>query len=139
MPSNSRKNALRRNPAGRSARQKGFTLIEVLVALAIIGVAMAAALRAMGVMIDNNRALHDKTLAMLAAENMLAQLRLEQTLPRAGTRSEPCAQGGEAMVCEIEFTNSLNRRFRQVTVRVHEQGRDGATLGMLSGLLSNLQ
>jgi len=75
-------------------RERGFTLIEVLVALAIIAVAMGAALRATGVMAANNRALQDKTLALLAAQNALTQLRLEQTLPRAGSRAGACPRRG---------------------------------------------
>lgn len=122
-------------------RQRGFTLIEVLVALAIIAVAMGAALRATGVMAENNRALQDKTLALLAAQNALAQLRLEQALPRAGTRNAPCAQGGRALQCEMEFTNSMNRSFRQVSIRVRDAGaaQADAVLLQLDGLLSSLR
>ena len=49
-------------------------------ALAIIAVALAAALRATGLMAANNRALQDKALALIAAQNALVLLRLEQTL-----------------------------------------------------------
>ena len=122
-------------------RERGFTLIEVLVALAIIAVAMGAALRATGVMAANNRALQDKTLALLAAQNALTQLRLEQALPRAGTQMVPCPQGGLALQCELVFTNSMNRSFRQVAVKVHDaaSSRDGAILLQLDGLLSSLR
>ncbi|CAB3920101.1 type II secretion system minor pseudopilin GspI [Achromobacter piechaudii] len=125
----------------RAHGQRGFTLIEVLVALAIIAVAMAAALRATGVMTANNRALQDKTLALLAAQNALTQLRLEQSLPRAGTQTVPCPQGGRALQCELVFTNSLNRSFRQVSVNVHDvaSSRPDAVLLQLDGLLSSLR
>ncbi|ARP94374.1 type II secretion system minor pseudopilin GspI [Bordetella genomosp. 13] len=121
-------------------RERGFTLIEVLVALAIIAVAMGAAMRATSVMISNNRALQDKTLALMAAENALAQLRLEQTLPQPGKRTVACPQGGQAMQCELIVTSSLNRSFRQVTVRVHPAGDAGeTTIAQLSGLVSTLR
>ncbi|HYG43172.1 MAG TPA: type II secretion system minor pseudopilin GspI [Bordetella sp.] len=126
----------RRRPA---AAQRGFTLIEVLVALAIIAVAMGAAVRATQVMLDNNRAIRNKTLALLAAENALAQLRLEQSFPRAGTQTQPCPQGALPLRCELEIRNSLNRNFRQVTVHVRDPSQDGATLAELTGLLSRIR
>ncbi|MCD0506187.1 type II secretion system minor pseudopilin GspI [Bordetella petrii] len=126
----------RRRPA---SGQEGFTLIEVLVALAIIAVAMGAAMRATQVMLDNNRAIRNKMLALVAAENALAQMRLEQAFPRAGTQSTPCPQGRLDLRCELEVRNSLNRNFRQVTVRVHDAGQKDATLAELTGLVSQIR
>ncbi|CAM3713973.1 type II secretion system minor pseudopilin GspI [Bordetella tumulicola] len=124
---------------GRRRLQEGFTLIEVLVALAIIAVAMGAALRATHVMLDNSRAIRHKTLALVAAENTLALLRLEGAFPRAGTQTRTCPQGTLALRCEIEIRNSLNRNFRQVTVRVHDTDRPDTSLAELTGLLSQVR
>ena len=49
-----------------------------------------------------------------------------------------CPQGGLALQCEMVFTNSLNRSFRQVSVKVRD-GANGASLLQLDGLLSSLR
>ena len=53
----------------------------------------------------------------------------------------PCPQGGRALQCELVFTNSMNRSFRQVSVNVHDaaSGRPDAVLLQLDGLLSSLR
>ena len=89
-------------------------------------------------MAANNRALQDKALALIAAQNALVQLRLEQTLPAAGSR-QPCPQGGLRLECELVFTNSMNRSFRQVSVRVRDATPRGGALAQLDGLLSSLR
>lgn len=117
----------------------GFTLIEVLVALAIIAIALAAALRATGVLAQNNHALREKTLALMAAENRMAELRLAQRLPASGQETTPCPEGPQDMMCESTYSSSLNRGFRQVSIKVHPRNDRGITLTELSGLLSNVR
>lgn len=122
-----------------ATRQQGFTLIEVLVALAIIAVALTAALRATGLMAANNRALHDKALALLSAQNTIAELRLTPGLPRAGKQTEACPQGSMALRCDITIENTMNRSFRQVNVKVYEEGRNTGALIQLDGMLSEVR
>ena len=55
-------------------RAHGFTLLEVLVALAILSIALAAALRANMVTTDQAQAMKLKLLAQWSAENQLAEL-----------------------------------------------------------------
>ena len=123
----------------RQRAQAGFTLIEVLVALAIVAIALAAALRATGVLAQNNRGLRDRTLATLSAENAAAQLRLDTAMPDPGSvRTVPCYQGKLAMRCTLEFRKSVNNNFRQVEIRVYAADDDIATLATLSTLVTRL-
>ena len=65
-------------------RPRGFTLIEVLVALAIVAVGMAAVLGAMTSAADTAYHLRDKTFAQWVALNQIAETRLKPQLPSKG-------------------------------------------------------
>jgi general secretion pathway protein I len=53
---------------------RGFTLIEVLVALAIVAVVLGAGLKAAGALTNNAQRLADVTAAQWCADNQLAAL-----------------------------------------------------------------
>ena len=57
-------------------RARGFTLVEVMVALAIVAIALPALLVAMYRQVDDTGYLRDKSLAAMVAANQLAQMRL---------------------------------------------------------------
>ncbi len=122
---------LRRHAQGAS--EEGFTLLEVLVALAIVAVALAACVRAAGQMATQNAALRDRSLALISAQNMLAEIRVQRIFPPVGQMRSACPQGTQNMTCERIVTATANRGFRQVTVRVLAQ-TDGAPLTSLRGL-----
>ena len=105
-----------RQPAARPTL--GFTLLEVLVALVIIGVALSAAMR--GIMTLTSAADDTRTtqLATLTAENRLLELRLSRQRLELGQVTDGCTQAGVTFVCEQTVKATPNPFFRRVEMRV---------------------
>jgi general secretion pathway protein I len=118
-----------------TTRQAGFTLIEVLVALAIIAVAMAAAVRLSGVMTQSNGLLRDRGIALLAVNSRMAELRLEGVLP-LGVRNVPCDQGRLALRCEQSINATPGERVLTVGIRAFDRAHEGPALAQLQTLLN---
>jgi len=103
--------------------QRGFTLLEVLVALVIVGTALGASLRAVGSLTQNSDGLRSAMMATWSAENRLVQIRLAKVFPAIGKTSFACPQGDMELLCEEEVILSPNPRLRRVEVSVYEAAR----------------
>lgn len=68
-------------------RQKGFTLIEVMVALVIVSLALTAVTASMNQMIDAAETMRNRTYASWIAQNRIAELRLAFATPDVGASS----------------------------------------------------
>ncbi|MDP9602614.1 UNVERIFIED_ORG: general secretion pathway protein I [Variovorax paradoxus] len=99
-------------------RESGFTLIEVLIALAIVSIALSAIVRASSLTITNLGLLEQQSLAMLSAESRLAELRMAQGPMVPGVVRGACAQGGLRLVCRTEAGAAVDG-LRTVTVDVY--------------------
>ncbi|MEY3790889.1 MAG: type secretion system protein GspI [Pseudomonadota bacterium] len=119
------------------ARADGFTLLEVLVALVIIGTAFAASLRAISSLTQNSGDLRASMMATWSAENRLSQIRLAQEWPPLGTRSFDCPQAELSLRCDETIYSTPNPSFRRVEVAVIDNRDTSRKLITLSQIVPN--
>lgn len=103
---------------GGAGRVCGFTLIEVLVALAIFAVALAASVRAASISTDGALEVRERLLATWVAQNHLAELAAVGAFPEVGGRSGEAEQGGIRFKWEEVVSGTPNQSFRRVEVKV---------------------
>ena len=99
-------------------RAAGFTLVEVLVALAIVAVALMAGLQASAALIRNAQRQSDILLAQLCAENELVKIRLAHQMPAIGDSSPSCEQAGRTLTVALAVRPTPNPTFRRVDALV---------------------
>jgi general secretion pathway protein I len=105
-------------PEGVGAAEKGFTLIEVLVALAIVAIALAAGLQATTALTNNALRQSSMLLAQICAENELVKARLSRQMPGIGDSTLSCAQGGRSFAVTVSVLPTPNPSFRRVDAQV---------------------
>jgi general secretion pathway protein I len=99
-------------------RASGFTLIEILVAVAILAIALAATSRAASVATDGALETRQRLLATWAAQNRVAELRARRLFPAAATTRLSTQQGNLALVMEETVTDTPNPTIRKVEIAV---------------------
>ena len=121
----------------RQTLNQGFTLLEVLVALVIIGTALAASLRAVASLTQNSSDLRAAMMATWSAENRLTQIRLAHEWPPIGRRDFSCAQAELSLRCEEQIYPTPNPAFRRVEVVVVDERQASRRIIMLSQIVPN--
>lgn len=106
----------------RAGFSRGFTLIEVLIALGIVALALAAGSQATMSLTRNAQRQSDLVLAGLCAENELAKARLSRQMPAIGDSGAICLQAGLTFLVTTTTVPTLNPNFRRVDVQVRNEG-----------------
>jgi general secretion pathway protein I len=117
-------------------KARGFTLIEVLVAIAILAVALAATTRASSVAIDGAHETRQRLLATWAAENRLAEIRARRLFPMTATTRYEATQGNLALVINEVVSETANPVIRKVDLAVADARDPSRILTQLTGYVS---
>jgi general secretion pathway protein I len=118
-------------------RSRGFTLIEMLVALTILAIALAAVQRAVSGSLDNAYQLKLRLLASWVADNRLAELRATRMMPPPGESSGEEPQAGIAFHWKALVSTTPNPYVERVEITVTESANDPHTLATQVGYLVN--
>jgi general secretion pathway protein I len=104
---------------------KGFSLIEVLVAISMVALALIAGMAVSMTLMRYAERQPEQVLAQLCAQNELAHLRLRQQLPEVGESTSVCTQADRNFSVRLSVTATANPDFHQVRVQV-QQARSAA-------------
>lgn len=113
-------------------RLRGFTLLEVLVALVVVALALLALTRTAGGQVQAFAALRDRTLAGWVAANVLSETRLATPLPPTGRRDGRVRFADRDWRWTLEVKATENTQIRRLDVAVFTS-EDKQPLATLTG------
>ncbi len=124
-------------PAVGGHRAGGFTLIEVLVAVAVLAIAMSAVIGAMARQADNAGYLKQKTIALWVAHNRLAELQLQGTPPDTGRSDGEVEMGGVDWRWDAVVVKTEDPYLRRVDIEVRRPDEKASSLAQITGFLAS--
>jgi general secretion pathway protein I len=116
---------------------RGFTLVEILVALAIVAIALTAGMRALTQATDSAAALKARTLALWIAQDRLAAAQIATPWPALGSYKGDAQQAGNTFEWQASVTTTPNPAFRKIEIVVAEPQTPDYALARLTGFLGN--
>ena len=118
-----------RPPVPARAGEGGFTLIEMLVALAIFSLAALALLRLEGATVANTGRLHDQAMAQIVARNIAVETLTDPAPPAFGRESGQVVNGGRNWLWTRAAGRSPEPRIQQIEIAVRSaRGPEQASL-----------
>jgi general secretion pathway protein I len=113
---------------------RGFTLVEVLVALAVIAIALTAILQAFGQGVDTSVALRERTIALWVAQNRLAEHYVEHSWPALDVTEGTREMAGREWRWRVQAAATPDADIRRIEIEIRA-APDREVLARLVGFL----
>lgn len=120
-------------------RTRGFTLIEVIVALTIIAVAMAAIISAASATVYNATGLQERTFAHWVAMNKLTELQIMKQWPAPHKTDGSTLMAEHEWFWSMDVTDTADKTVRKVEIAVRANENDENSLVNLTGFVGKVQ
>ena len=118
-------------------KQKGFTLIEVMIALLVLGLALAALIRTSGGASANTAWMQDKTFAHWVAMNQLTEMQINKDWPKPGQKKDTTEMVDREWEWEATISNTADPELRRVDIRIwRADSSEDEHLTLLTGFLA---
>ncbi|MCG7927554.1 MAG: type II secretion system minor pseudopilin GspI [Candidatus Thiodiazotropha taylori] len=118
------------------SRNSGFTLLEILIALAILAIALTSIISVASNQSVNVAYLRDKTLAHWVAMNQMTELQVTNQWPATGSKKGKEEMGLQEWHWQREVSKTPDDRVRQVEIRVFRNKDDESSVTRLVSFLS---
>jgi general secretion pathway protein I len=117
-------------------RSRGFTLIEVMVALSIVALSLTAVAASMSQMIEAANVMRDRTYASWIAQNKIAEMRLANVIPRVSTTTGELDYGNASWSWRAVVSKTQVDNFVRVDVSISYEGSD-YVIRTVTGFIGN--
>jgi general secretion pathway protein I len=111
---------------------RGFTLLEILVALAILAIALSAVIKATGEGVGNVGYLRDQTLASWVALNRINAIQLERDWPARGVSQGQTDMAGREWEWEVRVSDTTDKDLRRLDVTVRLRGETAPLISLIA-------
>ena len=119
----------------RLITQKGFTLLEIMVAIAILATAMTAIIKSTGQVSNNAFMLRQKTFAHWVAQNKMNELLITKAWPNTGKDKDEASLADLDWNLEIETEATPVETIRKVTIYVSAADSEDEVASSITGYL----
>ena len=116
-------------------KKQGFTLLEVLVALAILAIALSAAIKVSTENVENASYLRDRTLAHWVAMNILTEIQIKAVWPSLGKKTGTTMMAEREWFWIMETSDTIDKELRRVEIKVFHKKDDENALSLLVGFI----
>ena len=110
---------------------RGFTLIEILVALAVAGIALTAILKAVNAQLVSAQIMEEKTIAHWVAQNVATEIRLLPQWPSIGSKQGEAEMLQQQWSWQALTSSTPDSDLRRVDIKIlnpSESQRGGITI-----------